>query len=308
MLKKVQFESVIISDDREFKYRVLSFLNNSSFNAEKYNVSTLAEAKAKQTANAKIMNIIVDAKALNLNHEMAALKDLAGRPPMMVLVYTTPEGLEDLREKDHKVPNLFIRALPTDKLHFNEAFHTSREQKGKPTNPFGAPVVASTTPPPAKESAAPAKSITLVEASTHVQETVEMIRVLGKDKSKLEILAQVGQKFNGLVGAFPYFAQKDGFKQLQGLAQVIDVISRHYQEPGCPSSVEENHFKLLVASAKTSYLMLLALRENKALDPAVLQEANHCLQQYEQASELKKPDTQSQDAIDALLTNMGIGA
>ena len=130
LIKKSQIQSIVITKDREFKHRSITFLNNIAFNAEKISVDNISEAVAHIEQNAKILNLIIDGKDFYslLDTYAEELKKLCGKTDLVALMFVdkaVPE--ETLQSLD--LSNLFIKRIPFEKGHFNEAFH-SRGGKG----------------------------------------------------------------------------------------------------------------------------------------------------------------------------------
>lgn len=280
-------------------------MNNIAFNAEKISVDNVAEALAHVEQNPKILNLVIDGKEFYslLDTYSEELKKLCGKSELIALMFVekaVPEetiaGLE--------LSNLYVKKLPFEKGHFNEAFH-NRGGKGGASGVF--PGLQEVTKPGANQSGpgstnatGPKKNITAFEATAHVRDTIAMLTIIDKNRGALEQLNKIGQIFNGLVGAFAYFEKKGGFQELKHLAIIVDEISR-YSDKNDKDNISDDHYDLLYNSVRTSFLILQALRDNQTPKAELLEKAKQLNEVYMKTDELEKRDKIDQGEIDKLL-------
>ena len=306
MVKKSQMMTLVVCKDRDFKHRAVNFMNNIAFPAEKFSAESFAEAKSMIDANVKICNVVVDGSLfIDLDQEVDKLLPLCERPTVMALVYLSEKQLRSFKDTEKLGENILLRHVPFDKTHFNEAFHG---RGGKASNPFapgaqgaavfsGAATSKSAPPPPPK----PQKSVTAYEASGHIRDTVEQLKTLANDRTNLDALLEIGQRFNGIMGAFAFLESKVGMSELKKLSLIIDCVARTYENKE-QSEMSQPHFSLLLDAAKCSYKILMYLRDNSSsLPEELLRQAKAISDAFDVAKDIVRRDSQSQEDVDQLL-------
>lgn len=312
IIKKSDIQSIIVTKEREFKHRSITFLNNIAFNAEKVSVDNISEAAAQIEQNPKILNLLIDGKdffsLLEANSD--ELKKICSKPELIAMMYIDRPIPEEAIKKIG-LSNLYVKRVPFEKGHFNDAFHNrggkattgvfgqSGGQEGSNLGMSHAGLAAA----PAAKPNAPKKNLTAFEATAHVRDTIPMLNIIDKNRSALEQVFKIGQIFNGLVGAFAYFSKKDGFQEMRNLAIVVDEISR-YHEKNKPEKISDAHYELLYNSVRSSFLILQALRDNQSPDSELLEKARKQHDIYLKTDELEKRDMVDQGEIDQLLENL----
>lgn len=309
MIKKSDIQTLILTKEREFKHRAVSFLNNIAFNSEKISRENVSEGIATLNHNPKLLNLVIDGENFFglITQEMESLVQICSKPDIMVLFYVNDKQFSEIKEKID-IKNLCIRKLPFEKNHFNEAFHNrggaNPASAGSGVFPSAPKIVTSAAKQPNKSKEDVAKkNITAFETSGHLRETIAMINIIDKNRSAVDQVVKVGQIFNGVVGAFAYFANKPGFSELKNLAIIIDDVSRFYIKES-KEKIADNHFELLFRAAKASFQILQKLRDDKEVSKELLKEAHDINDFYMKIDDIVKREQFDQNEIDKMLENM----
>lgn len=296
-LRKDQMKSILLCKDREFKRKAVGFLNNSAFAAEKFVVEHMSEAMHIMDRDLDIENFVVDASPM-ASEDIRKMLDLYQNRTknfeVRFLIYL--DEAYQSQERDvilQCLPKAQVFFLPLQQSHFNKAFHVVRTMP-EPQTPTPAPT-------PAEPNAKDGSALTLMETSAHIKETVVLLNSVSKDRSRLDILKQIGQRFNGIIGTFAFFAQKSGYSKVKDLATIIDDISRTYEDADDQNALTDKHWQILMESAKTLYLILKDLRENRPVTPSYVDNANTLIAIYKKDGNIRKRSTQTQDEVDRLV-------
>lgn len=304
MIKKSQMLTLILCQDRDFKHRAVNFMNNIAFQAEKISVETLEEAKEMLEKNPLMLNLIIDGQIIGeqLNDHFQEIAQLCQKPGLMAMLYLNDKQMTDFKHQNHGISNLVVKTLPFLKPDFNDVFHNRSEQSSKALESSSQGSVNKTSSAPTT----PKKSLTVFEASQHVKETVEHINAISLDRSNIQAVLQVGQRFNGMMGAFSFLQSKVGMAELKRLAEVIDGIAKTY-ESNPKESISENHFQLLLNAAKCAFKILMQLRDDPTkLSEDLIADEHKIFELFGQDKELVKRDSQSQSQVDDLLKSFNV--
>ncbi|HYX36464.1 MAG TPA: hypothetical protein VE954_25435 [Oligoflexus sp.] len=292
-LRKEQIKSILLCKDRDFKRKAVGHLNNSAFAAEKFVVEHMADALEILDRDLDIENFIVDASP-HTSDDIKQMLDLYQRrtknPDVRFLFYL--DEAYQSKEKDvilQVLPRAQVFFLPPQQNHFNKAFHGGRAIPDPPA------------PSASEQAAKEGPALTLIETSSHIKETVELLNSVSKDRSRLDILKQIGQRFNGIIGTFAFFVGKPGYGKVKDLATIIDDVSRTYEDSEDHKDLTEKHWQLLMESAKTLYLILKDLRENRPLTTAYVDKANSLIALYQKDGDIRKRSSQTQDEVDRIV-------
>jgi len=292
-LRKEQMKSILLCKDREFKRKAVGHLNNSAFAAEKFVVEEMSSALEILERDLDVENFIIDASPM-ASEELKKILDLYQRrsknPEVRFLIYLD----EAYQSKEKEVilqflPKAQVFFLPPQQNHFNKAFHGGRVIPDPPA------------PSAAEQAAKEGPVLTLIETSAHIKETVDLLNSVSKDRSRLDILKQIGQRFNGIIGTFAFFTHKPGYVKVKDLATIIDDISRTYEDSEDHKDLTEKHWQLLMESAKTLYLILKDLRENRPLTAGYVEKANALIALYQKDGDIRKRSSQTQDEVDRIV-------
>ena len=254
-VKKENIKSIVVTSNNEFKAKAVSFFNNTAFIAEKVHFTDFDVIKSAMIGDAKFKNIVVDCTTKEG-------RDFLGNPEVVevirksgafILAYFATKT-DPMLSLDHIkiMPNFAQYALPQAKEHYIGLFHARKPSTGIPATKSAAP------------SGPPKAGNVFTEATNHVKTSFEALQVMLKDRKNLPALEAVGQRFNGVFGTYSFFGDKEGFKELSQLSTVIDDICRTYAT-GTFKEVSEPHAALLTDAARTSFLMLKELREDKPI-------------------------------------------
>ena len=164
---------------------------------------------------------------------------------------------------------------------------------------------AKAPPTPANSGAAPNKPPQpVVDCAQHVRDTIPRIAALAKDPKAMDKLADIGQRFNGVMGTFAFFMGKDGFTEVQQQSTLIDAICRTYETNPQLTEVSPPHIQLLIDSAKVSFDVLTSLLKGGPIDPSLKTRAAKCFQQYEADSSIIKRAAGTQADVDELMAKL----
>ncbi len=306
-LRKENVKSVIMTSDKEFKRKAITFLNGSAIAAEKIVVEHMQGALLHFDQDEFCGNFVLDATTmkaaeLKVSLELFAAHKSSGDSRILIFL---DEG-QSLQVRDAiqtLIPLAQIYFMPMAQAQFNKTFHGTRaalqapkESEGKKPATPAADAHAST------QTAEQKGSITLLETSAHLKETVELLNTVAKDKNRTDLVRSVGQRFNGLIGAFAFLKATKGFAEMQNLARIVDDVARTYESPASPV-ITDKHWQLMMESAKTLYLILRELRESHPIPETLLGKAAQLEKLYQAADNLSRRQSQSQDDIDQLIEN-----
>jgi len=298
-IKKEQWKSLILCKDREFKQKAVQLLNSSAFVGEKLAPETIASAIRMANSDPDIANFVFDGSDADQSELLTSFeqfKQQINNPDLRVLIYLDHERQSSVSQVlQDLLPDAAVIFLPQTPVQYKKAFHgPSRTHRVSPA--------VSPEPETEAPSSASSKSssVALVEASAHIKDAIELLNSVAKDRSRLDILQQIDQKFNGLIGSFAFFGQKDGYKQIKDLAYIIDGVARSYQNTKADSPIEESHWQMILDSAKTLSLLLRDMRVARPMNDAHLKKAQQLWQRFEQDQRLEKRSIQSQDGVDEL--------
>ncbi len=156
----------------------------------------------------------------------------------------------------------------------------------------------------AKPAPKKSKSNHFLDASKHLSVTVEKINELAKNRKALDMVAEIGQRFNGLVGTFAFFQSHKNYQNIYFLSRVVDEICRTYELNTNLEEIKKEHFDLLLNSAKNLFQILKAMREGKELPEKQIALYNQIGLTYKEMDDIAKRQNQSQDDVDSLLEEL----
>ncbi len=300
-LRREHIKSIIVTQDREFKHKAITFLNGSAFAAEKICVQQMQNALDSLVADGDCLNFIYDATAVkteDLTQSLTAFARTKATAEVRLMIFLTESQTAEKAIVQKLTPQANLWHLPMAQAQFNKSLSYSKNiaLKGKESEAKAA------TPTPAsqdKDSNKAAPSLSLVEASAHLKETVDLLNAVAKDKKRVDAVRLIGQKFNGLIGAFAFFTQ-GGYPKMRELAKIVDDIARTYSEDQ-NLVITDKHWELLSESAKTLYFILKDMRENRPVTASYIAKADALLSEYAETSDISRRQSQSQDEIDQLL-------
>lgn len=301
-VKKERRKSIIIALDPEFRRRMPSMLIEVGFPAEKFTVKSATECKEKIKWDKEIFNLVIHGADFPGKEVFELIADLDG-------VFTVRQGISILVFLDE---DQYLAVAPLRKkfakIHFAE-LPARRKDLNKVFNPIGGgnalTNVAKQNSEKKPSSAADTpkkgtKNLNFYETSDHVKDTIDSLGKLKNDRGNLEALFHIGQRFNGIFGAFAFVKDKPGYAELAQLAHIIDDIARHYQRDD-QNEITEKHYTLMLEAAKCSYLLLKQLRDTLPVDKQQLDVYAEIKKDYDAASEIQRRESLDQAGVDSLL-------
>lgn len=291
MARSEKFRSLILTEDSEFKRKTSAMLNNIAFVADKLSTRTVTELIQQIDASEHMRNLIIDLRSPSLARELLASDALATRlrtiPELAALIYVEAVPVMSLVTCAlGDLHNVNIVELPIDRAHFMEIFYTRRKARATsaPRRPVNDDMRAAAQ-----------------EAAQHLKTALEQINGIAVDPSKLEYLAVIGQRFNGMMGTFAFFATTPGAKELAEIGRIVDGIARSYEKKQRPA-VDQAHLKLLVSCCRSTLPLLRALAFGDPVPPEAAREVKIASAAFEGDSTLIKRQGISQTRIDAAIS------
>ena len=292
-VNKNKLRSVIICQSREFKAKAVSMLNGAAFPAEKFTFANFEEGIERLNSDRLVQNLVIEGAMLSPDKLKAALTEFAKdcyNENIKALVYLDEAQQAEAQAFKKILPKAKFAPLPLMQAHFNGTFHDKASSNG------GQKKV------PAKKATSPKSSaqLSLIEASAHIKDTIDMINDLIRDRGNLELVAQIAQRFNGLIGAFHFFNNKAGYPQLRSLAELIDAVGRTYEDSQ-QTEIKGDHFQILVDAARCSYLILKDMRDGKDIGQERLTSHQKLINTFHEQKDLKRRQSQNQSEVDSMI-------
>ena len=232
------------------------------------------------------------------DQEVATFVELVKEHELHVIIYvnTLEMPLDTVLESPMgKLSTASLSGEVPTKHDFIEAFiqhkHNSPGSKVPPAQATGR---ASPNKPPQP----------VVDCAQHVRDTISRLAALAKDPKAMDKLADIGQRFNGVMGTFAFFMGKDGFTEVQQQSTLIDAICRTYEANPQLTQVSAPHLQLLIDAAKVCFDVLTALLRGGPFDPSLKTRATKCFEQYEADGLLLKRAAGTQEDVDEILAKM----
>ena len=304
-VKKDKVQSVILTQERDFKARAVTLFKGAAFPAEKRAFDNMGACLDMISQYELVHNFVIDARPYKLKElikDLEFLSETAHDEDMKVLIYLDDDLLEEKEKFENIYDKTFVASFPLKQADFNRAFH-AKKAKVNPKSILAANVEFNDQSE--EQSHAPKNSgnsgaLSLVETSQHIKDTIIMINTIAKDRTDLKVLADVGQRFNGLIGAFKFFGKKEGYPHLGNLAEMIDTISRSYQSDEA-SEIEASHYQLLVDAARCSYLILKDMREGGGIKEERIKSHGALAMRFKKQGNLRFKENKSQAEVDEIL-------
>ena len=297
--------SLIICNEYDFKRRINNLLIEAAYPAEKYTVSTPKAAIDKFNEHKEIVNVIINGADFKDKRVFLILAEIGPifkeRDHVKVLVFLTEEQTIMLNSLDKKPDFFKFSPLPITLKKVNEVLNPISYNKGAPKKK-----IHNIKEKP-KEPPKPQKNLNFYETSQHIKDTLDSLKALGQDRKDMAAIQHIGQRFNGIFGAFSFVEDKKGYKELLQLSHIIDDIARHYAKEDAKKEIENPHYELLLDAAKCSYLLLKQLRDNLPIEKTHLDAYEKVTKDREKCPEVAvyKAAKQSQEEIDEMLKALG---
>lgn len=295
MSAREKIRSLILTEDAEFRMKSIAMLNNIAFAAEKFVVHTMHEALTTLTNDPAIGNLIIDASSLTVAHALViderAKAFFREKKGLHVLIYTaTGQGGAITESELVKMATFKLVELPIDRKHFMDVFHTRRST----------PIIQR-----AKPKVDPEVRMTAQDAAAHLKSVVEQVNQIAADPSRLEMLADVGQRYNGIMGTFAFFPNVAGATELAQVGTVVDSIARTYPKP--PGRLTPEHFELLVACCKVTLPLIRTIALAEPVPEVTTRLMSWILTSYGVDKSLVKRQAIAQTAIDQAMAKRDQG-
>jgi hypothetical protein len=297
-IHKDKIKNVVLSVDRGFRTQASRLFGDAGFPGEKMFVSNVSEATSILRFDRQALNICMSPDNLETPaylEILANINNVIAGTSILALAYMRIDQARDMNEVKSGLLYLNLRLHPVKRSDFSlDGFRPPEIQKDdKGSNKESS-----------KKVPKGASVISFFEATQHIRESIDAVNELLKDGHKLDLLQMVGQRFNGLVGAYCFLQNQTGFKELFHLSVVVDDISRNYRHQSEKTSVDVSHLDLLLRAVKCAFLILKRLRDGAEPDPGQTEEAMQIFDSYLTDSTIAKRDLVSQDEVEVLLSKL----
>ena len=297
-LRKETIRSVIVCEDREFKNWAVQMLIGAAFPSEKFTVGEIEKAITMCGQDRKILNVVIHGKLFaaspQLETALAKFLDECPECRFLVCISDPSPALTSLVEESKAHVHLADGAIK--QADFNRAFHNKKKRSSLEDVSQKISRAKSTGKTPTK--AAPSQ--TALETSAHLKETVTHLNQVAKDMTDTAAFYAVAQRFNGLIGAFPYFEKNSNYAVMKNLAEKIDLVGRAYQADK-NQAVARQHYDFVKAAAICCFEILKNLRDNSPTSAELLGKAETCAASFDELKDIDRGDRLDQDDIDALI-------
>lgn len=306
---KDKIKNVVLSVDRSFRSQASRLYIDAGFPGEKIFVASVSEATSILRFDKFALNICLSPDNLETPEYLEILANVntvVTGTSILALAYMRIDQARDMNEVKSGLPYLNLRLLPLKRSDFISVF---RSMRGNSVEGFRPPEITKDGKIDGRDS--PKKSgkegavLSFFEATKHLRESVDAVNILHKDPQNLDLLLRVGQRFNGLVGAYCFLQNQPGFKELFHLSVVVDDISRNYKQPSAIQSVDARHLELLTRSVRCAFLVLKRLRDGSEPEPSQTEEAMQLFENYLADTTITKRELVSQDDVEDLLEKFG---
>lgn len=307
---KDKMKNVVLSLDRGFRTQASRLFGDAGFPGEKIFVGNASEATAILRFDRLALNICVSPDNLETPaylEILANINTVVAGSSILTLAYFRLDQARELNEVKAGLPYLNLRLLPIKRADFISVF---RSLRGISVEGFRPPEIQSggkfEGPDRQKKLAKEGSVLSFFEATKHLRESIDAVNELHKDSGHLDLLHRIGQRFNGLVGAYCFFQNQAGFKELFHLSVVVDDISRHYDGTSA-TAMDPQHLNLLTDAVRAAFVILKRLRDGLDPEPAQTEEAMRIFESFQNDSTITKRERSSQDEVEALLQQFGTG-
>jgi|GEM_PF-2403639 len=311
-LANERMKCVIMTSNRDFRQAAINMFNGIGYPAEKLPASSFDEIRIMLQRDRTVANILIDANIMSapeFGHFVTKWGEIMeGKEARCLIIYD--EQMKPTIEKHAETTakwaaHTLLFQGPATKPHYVNTFFNLRKQSPFPG--VSQPAAAAPTPPPAQAKPAPPpppkqdpKLAPFFEASGHVRETIESLNAIMKNPADRPALQKVGQRFNGIIGAFKFWGDKAGFSELVKLSDAIDTVARNYPTTST-DPIKKPHLEFVLTAAKCCLIILKELRETQTISASSKEEFTKVNAVFTGFSDLKLKEQQSQADIDSLL-------
>ncbi len=296
MPKQEKIKSALMTASGEFRVSMVQTLNTLGFTAEKVTVEGLDQLSKLLANDRLVWNVVIDAASLypsdpDFDERFREIEQAVGKAGVSVLVYLATDLFGPLDDVTKRFPKLHFRPLPVRRQdvvdHFIKPFmarhghgKVEKAQTKAPTSPSG-------------ES--------IGEAIEHAKLTIDLLKKVAGDPAAVTQFVAIGQRFNGLYGAYLFLGGKDGYHQLRILCEVIDALSKSYGKDAGKTALARSHVDLMVRCAKCVFGILKEMRGGKAVSDELKAETQAIRTAYESLSDVFRREAMSQEFVDEIL-------
>lgn len=296
MPKQEKIKSALLTNSAEFRVGVVQTLNTLGFTAEKLSVEGLSSLGPLLSSDPLVWNVVVDAVSLfpgetELEGRFREIEAAIGKAAVTTLVYVPSQLFEALASTFKAFPKLRFRPLPARRQdvvdHFVKPFN-ARHGRGKDDKA------------PAKPSASQAGD-SIAEAIQHAKQTIDLLQKVSADRSAVAAFVAIGQRFNGLYGAYLFLGGKDGYHQLRMICEIIDALGKTYGKGEGKSALAPAHVELMMRCAKCVFAILKEMRSGKSVAGALNAETEAIRKAYDTLEDVFRREAESQEFVDEIL-------
>lgn len=296
MPKQEKIKSALVTASGEFRVGMVQTLNTLGFTAEKVSCENFTALGKLLATDTLVWNVVVDAASLfpsdpQLKERISDLERHLASAAVSVIVYLTAERLDASTEMIKAFPKFHFRPLPVRRQDVVDYFikpYMARHGHGKGEKA------------PAKPQASQSGE-SIGEAIEHVKQTIEHLKKIAADVAAVDQFVAIGQRFNGLYGAYLFLGGKEGYHHLRILCEVIDSLSKTYLKDPKPTALAKPHVDHMVRSAKCVFGILKEMRAGQGVSAALKAEADDVRKVYDAMPDVFRREAMSQEFVDEIL-------
>lgn len=296
MPKQEKIKSVLLTANAEFRVSMQQSLNTLGFTAEKINAEDLAAVGKLVAADRLIWNVVIDVASIfpnesDFKNRFAEIEKVFGNAAVSVLVYLSADGFEAAAATIKDFPRLRVRPLPARRQDVVDDF----------VKPFRVRHGLEKGAKPPQKATAPAQGESITEAIEQVRQTIDWLKLVASDTTAITQFIAIGQRFNGLYGAYLFLNGRDGYHQMRLLCEVIDALSKTYAKSPEKSNLAQPHVELMIRGAKCVFAILKEMRGGKALSQVLKDETDAVRKAYDAMTDVFRRDAMSQEFVDEIM-------
>lgn len=310
LVRKEHLKSLILSEDKDFWSQATKCLHAAGFQAEKIYATNLAEFKSSAMAIAGVGNLVVDCSGAPglaaIQDILEGLKKPSSCPTMAMLFYGEGEEYK-VKKLVPQDPRIHLVAKPLSQRDFIRVFHNLRDSaqpEVKTANKGGGAALGL----PQKQQTVRKENQAnegFNESLQYLKDTIESISSLQKDRKNMKALDVIAQRFNGLLGTYSHFAEKEGFREIADLAKMIESVCMTYEKDPSKLEVSASHAQFILNAAKCCFQYFGELKKGeKEFSDAVVGMYTKAKRLYESFEGLTKRESMDQDEVDSLLDSL----
>ena len=303
VVSKEKARSIVVCTDKDFRVKSVALIKGAAFPGEKNAYEDMKDAVLAANDDNWVRNFVIDTSHYTLEklvRDLTYFNENILNKDMNLLIYLSDEMEKNRNTIEFIFENAYIATFPQEQIDYNKCFHR-RRNKIKPTQLLGLANVEFDDEDDSDRSSPESKTrLSLMETSNHIKDTVNMINIIARERSNLKVLNEIGLKFSALSGTFKFFAKDEGYSALGELANIIETISRNYDE-GSDRELSDRHYKIINEAARCSYLILKDMRSNNGLGKANIDLYEGIEQKFKDLTDIQFKNDKTQAEIDLIL-------